>query len=543
MFWTLLALGLMLLLGGFISYYGDLQGRRWGKKRVSILGMRPKHTAVLLTSLTGGVIVLFSIGTVLAVFPVVRDVAQHGEEAIRDNKRLKSENDDLAAKKKEQNVEVEKKNADLIDIKKHYVVAFNALDQASKKNVAMESKNRSLTDHNNALLREQSQLENKRRQLETVNRNLESENRKLVVENANAEIINKDFGRQNTNLMREKIDLEKQNTEQAKANQELEEKNKKLLASNMELQQRKEALEQANDGLQRAYEGLLKANEAETIQHRQDKKDLQREIAQLKQKRDEYAAQLEGTSNNFVQTYLELRQARFTLRADAELARRTLDAHMRPEAVRAELQLLLRDASEKARRYGAVKGENGLTVAIVNKRLFTPASIKTMDEAASLDAIVDNITASNSPVVVVARAFNNSVAGEQAVVELSSYAVGTVFKIGEKVATRQIDARQPVERVVQGIVDFLQKDVRDAAIRAGTIPQINLDTGLEEVGTMGTADLVALTERVRKVGGKVQLTAVAAAPVTAADPLTFAISPDTGPKNLRFEIKRIADRP
>jgi hypothetical protein len=41
----------------------------------------------------------------------------------------------------------------------------------------------------------------------------------------------------------------------------------------------------------------------------------------------------------------------------------------------------------------------------------------------------------------------------------------------------------------------------------------------------------------------VQLTAVAAESVTAADPLTFAVLPDAGPKNLRFEIKRISDRP
>ncbi len=40
MFWTILALLLMVVLGGFISYYGDLQGRRWGKKRVSWFGLR-----------------------------------------------------------------------------------------------------------------------------------------------------------------------------------------------------------------------------------------------------------------------------------------------------------------------------------------------------------------------------------------------------------------------------------------------------------------------------------------------------------------------
>ena len=58
--WTLLAMLALVITGGFISYFGDLQGRRWGKKRVSWFGMRPKHTAILITSLTGGIIALLS---------------------------------------------------------------------------------------------------------------------------------------------------------------------------------------------------------------------------------------------------------------------------------------------------------------------------------------------------------------------------------------------------------------------------------------------------------------------------------------------------
>src|SRR5579871_6337777 len=88
MFWTILALVLWIALGGFISYYGDLQGRRWGKKRVSWFGLRPKHTAILITSLTGGFIALMSIVTLLMVMPAVRDVILRGEAAIRTNKDL-----------------------------------------------------------------------------------------------------------------------------------------------------------------------------------------------------------------------------------------------------------------------------------------------------------------------------------------------------------------------------------------------------------------------------------------------------------------------
>src|SRR3712207_8674593 len=47
---------LLLALCGFIAYIGDLLGRRLGKQRLSVFGMRPKHTAILLTIVTGALI-------------------------------------------------------------------------------------------------------------------------------------------------------------------------------------------------------------------------------------------------------------------------------------------------------------------------------------------------------------------------------------------------------------------------------------------------------------------------------------------------------
>src|SRR5579871_2438203 len=87
MIWTFLALLSLIALGGFISYYGDLQGRRWGKKRVSWFGLRPKHTAILITSLTGAFVALLSVVTLLAISPAVREIVMRGETAIRENKQ------------------------------------------------------------------------------------------------------------------------------------------------------------------------------------------------------------------------------------------------------------------------------------------------------------------------------------------------------------------------------------------------------------------------------------------------------------------------
>src|SRR5689334_14870016 len=85
--WTIVALLFLMILGGFVSYYGDLQGRRWGKKRVSWFGLRPKHTAILITTITGSVIVALSAGAIMIAVPNVREVVLRGEHAIRVNKQ------------------------------------------------------------------------------------------------------------------------------------------------------------------------------------------------------------------------------------------------------------------------------------------------------------------------------------------------------------------------------------------------------------------------------------------------------------------------
>src|SRR5205807_5007114 len=101
MLWTVLALLLLVVTGGFISYFGDLQGRRWGKRRVSWFGLRPKHTAILITSLTGGVIAFLSVAALMIVVPNVRDVVLRGEQAIRDYNAILLKRDSLSAKLKD----------------------------------------------------------------------------------------------------------------------------------------------------------------------------------------------------------------------------------------------------------------------------------------------------------------------------------------------------------------------------------------------------------------------------------------------------------
>jgi len=57
----------LILLGGLIAPFGDLLGTKIGKSRFSILKLRPKKTATIVTIITGGFISSISIGLLILV--------------------------------------------------------------------------------------------------------------------------------------------------------------------------------------------------------------------------------------------------------------------------------------------------------------------------------------------------------------------------------------------------------------------------------------------------------------------------------------------
>ena len=65
MAWILIVF--LILLGGLIAPFGDLLGSKIGKARFSILKLRPKKTATIVTIITGGFISALSIGLLILV--------------------------------------------------------------------------------------------------------------------------------------------------------------------------------------------------------------------------------------------------------------------------------------------------------------------------------------------------------------------------------------------------------------------------------------------------------------------------------------------
>lgn len=63
----------LVLVSGVIAYVGDVVGRRMGRKRLSLLGLRPRHTAIVISVVAGMLITVMTLMVAMAVSQNVKD--------------------------------------------------------------------------------------------------------------------------------------------------------------------------------------------------------------------------------------------------------------------------------------------------------------------------------------------------------------------------------------------------------------------------------------------------------------------------------------
>ena len=57
----------LVITGGVIAFIGDRVGTKVGKKKLSLFGLRPRHTSVIVTIITGICITTMTFGVMAAV--------------------------------------------------------------------------------------------------------------------------------------------------------------------------------------------------------------------------------------------------------------------------------------------------------------------------------------------------------------------------------------------------------------------------------------------------------------------------------------------
>ena len=119
----------LLLLGGLISTFGDLVGTKIGKARFSILKLRPKKTATLITILTGSLISASSLSLMILVNRQLRvglfrlgDLQKKLQESRQLLIPLKEEREKLENKIEKKETELKQLERDIIALRSGQVV-------------------------------------------------------------------------------------------------------------------------------------------------------------------------------------------------------------------------------------------------------------------------------------------------------------------------------------------------------------------------------------------------------------------------------------
>ncbi len=118
MTYTILVVVALILVSGFIAYFGDLLGRRMGKKRLTLFKMRPRYTAIVVTTITGMLISALVLATLVSVNSQFRKVIFKGEQIILRNKQLSVANAYLADRGKELKQEIARQRRELVSARK-----------------------------------------------------------------------------------------------------------------------------------------------------------------------------------------------------------------------------------------------------------------------------------------------------------------------------------------------------------------------------------------------------------------------------------------
>ncbi len=535
MFWTIIALGMTVLMGGIIAYNGDVIGRKFGKKRLSMFGLRPKHTAILITSVTG---VLISASTTAAIFlltPPVRRVMLEGEQAIRELPKVQQQTKNLTAEKQSLQSEItlakQERAANLKDLAATRQRVKNANDELRKVKREKLAADKSLKGAIAARESAEAMTAELRAVVEPLRkqaRDLARGNVTLAEDNRRLSTLKSQLSARIEEQSKDLASKAEQNRQYDVANKELASQNERLVRENRDVQTQNERLAMEQKVLRRITQDLqVGAAELEEKNQRllEDNSRLGELNTRLVTQSKQLAQDAVLRVGALYSTLEALRTRPIAVHTGEDLARITVPARSTATQVRDYLKQLTREASDSARSKGSDSGERAsmLAVQIVDKRTLadTPFGVRevSITEEQQLNQVVNVVTESPVAVCVLAVAAGNSVKGEPAIIDLQPMADRLVYPRGRLVArSKKLNASLAPEIVFMDMVQFL-KDVGRTAVERGMIPRVDPLTGEPQVGALDWPELVRLVERVRGHSRSVQVTAVAADDTSASGPL------------------------
>ena len=164
-----------------IAFIGDKIGMKMGKKRVSLFGLRPHYSSIIITILTGILIAVLSITILLGVYSELRQALFNINDVLTRLENLNEQLEDRDQKLSEKDSQLEKKDQELnklqrqisarekeIEEKEAEIAAKEKeLAQKDKELAAVEKELKNLGENRDQLQQRVNELSEQRAKLET----------------------------------------------------------------------------------------------------------------------------------------------------------------------------------------------------------------------------------------------------------------------------------------------------------------------------------------------------------------------------------------
>ncbi len=477
--WFILVLTLV---GGVVAVFADSLGRRLGKRKLRLGKLRPRHTAILLTGVSGALVTIITI-TLVAVFSAeVRQLLIEGREAVKNAQRSKGELEklraqlsDLSVLKNDSNEQLRKKQAQL----------GSANNDLEKRRVEIVQLKGTFERDKLQFSRQSAAFQGRLVKLERLMKDRESALRKLTASMDQADKIYKQLDAVYKGLEANYKTLQANFKAQSDMNGELDDRNAELDKSNEKLAQDNEKLN---------AEGKRLAEQSN---------DLNRLITTQQTK-------LSLIEENFKTESVNTRLRPVTFEMGEEFTRREVADILTLDDARETVRQALASAR------GRVDQRSGMGAFLFYS---TDEKGVAITEQQHRENLARKLLQIRGQSVVVVSALINVFTNDQSVpLDVNIYANPVVFQQGQVLGETRVDGGLAESRIVQQITDLLQTTVRQKAMDAKMIPNgIRNST----FGNIDPDETIRIVTQIKEFGRAVRLQVLAKDSTRAAGPLNI----------------------
>jgi len=492
-------------MGGGIAFVADIVGKKLGKKRLSIGGLRPRHTAAVGTILVGVLITTVTIAVVLITSAPVRQALLEGAKIRRDLEEDQQKLTKLEGQvndRSTQNSKLTSQNGILSktigDKTKELALRQKELKDAQTRLAALRIKIVSL----------QSKIFTLKSDVSKKILALHESDRKLNLANGSLSRVQANLRKVQHDLSTNKVSL----TRVEKDNQDIERKNAELVTANDELQKAQKSLQQNIDSLQKAKEVV----QSDLAKSQSDLAEVSGQLSDEKRKLASTQVELQKAESDFEQMHFISSVSRsqpMIFKVGEEVVRSTVPPGLSVSAARGALTNLIRRAQAEAHRRGALRHIYP-EAAIVEHD--DPQTNQTITPEMIEQNIVKQIAGTPTRKVLIATSSLNAFRGESVSLEIVVMPDPLVYINGQKVAETVIDGSRGDIFIFDQLTTFLQTGVKTRAQKDGMIPVAKGDVAF---GSVSQADVFQVIEQLHNANRTIRLEAHASGDIYASDPL------------------------